>query len=344
MPPFSKTELAASAAIIVATLFNTMAQVTVDKSNAMFLFKNSACVLSLCFFIENVLHTFIPSCQKPYVLTHFVLGWIQQLCYLILYFVEFDSFMTYWRPIFFGYYIWTMILLATRPNLFFPIFHIFYSIHHCLAFFITGVWALQPNPIWEGYMVRAAMIWLTSDIYVYSNNIYRALDPSRGKTKFFRQLQIGAFCAERIHRCAAYLQALIICKGTSTPFGWVVFGTMISIDLLDITFQLYSILNNRRKDDKELPATKKENRTFSFFMKSREIASFSSDDSSTVICRSSLQNVQVINLYDIEAAEVSDDADSSSSSTENTHRDSTCTRWLFPIKMVNSSGIDSMEW
>jgi hypothetical protein len=229
-----------------------------------------------------------------------------------------------------------MILLATRPNLFFPMFNIFYSIHHCLAFFITGVWALQPNPIWEGYMVRAAMIWLTSDIYVYSNNIYRALDPSRGRTKFFRQLQVRAFCAERIHRCAAYLQALIICKGSTTPFGWVVFGTMISIDLLDITFQLHSIVNNRRKDDEELPTTKKKNRTFSFFLNSKKMTSSSSDDS-TVICRSSLQNVQVINLYDIEAAEVSDDADSSSSSTENN-------RWLFPIKMLNSSGIDSMEW
>lgn len=343
MPPFNKTEQIASAAIIMAILFHTVAQVTVDESNAMFLFKNSACVLSFGFFIENVLHAFIPSCQKPYVLTHFVLGWIQQLCYLILYFVEFDSFMTYWRPIFFGYYVWTMILLATRPNLFFPMFNIFYSIHHCLAFFITGVWALQPNPIWEGYMVRAAMIWLTSDIYVYSNNIYRALDPSRGKTKLFRQLQIGAFCAERIHRCAAYLQALIICKGTSTPFGWVVFGTMISIDLLDIAFQLKSIVNNRRKDNKESPTTKKENRTFSFLLNSREMPSSSSDDS-TVICSSSLKNSHCINLYDIEAAEVSDDADSSSSSTENTHRESTCTSWVFPIKMLNSSGIESMEW
>lgn len=116
---------------------------------------------------------------------------------------------------------------------------LFYS--PCSQLFTTGTWALVHGD-WEPYVVRGVVIWLTSDIYVYSINTYRAIDPQNVNKDVFQKLQLGAFCLERVQRIAAYVQAFIITKGSLSTVAWVIFGTGMSNDVLDASFQLRSIL------------------------------------------------------------------------------------------------------
>lgn len=230
--------------MLLVTVFWISAHI-IGKSNGLPILSSlqtSACIVSLCFIFENLIQATLPSCPKHYVFAHFALGLFQQMFYLISYLVRTDFFITYWKTVFFGYYIWTITLLVTRPEVFFPSFAKFYSIHHSSAFVITGIWALIPNSNWDDlYMSRGAMIWLTSDCYAYLINTYRALKPERGNRQSFKKLQKIVFCIERIHRLSAYIQGLILCEGSPSNLGWCVLGTTLFIDLVDTKFQMTSI-------------------------------------------------------------------------------------------------------
>jgi hypothetical protein len=215
---------------------------TPDLFNSTLLLKEAATVLASCFIIENLIHVSFPHCEKTYVLTHYFVGCIVQIAYFLIYFFAGDEVMIRtWRPIYFGYYMWTNILMMAKPHVFFPKFRLFYSIHHVVSFFITGTWALVQGD-WELYVVRGVVIWLTSDIYVYSINTYRAINVQKVNKNVFQKLQLGAFCLERMHRIAAYVQAFIITKGSLSTIAWVIFGTGMFNDVLDASFQLRSIL------------------------------------------------------------------------------------------------------
>ena len=242
--------------MLLATVFWISAHI-IGQSNGLptwYLLQSSACIISFCFIFENLIQAVLPSCPKQYVFAHFALGLLQHMFYLISYLVRTDFFITYWKSIFFGYYIWTMTLLACRPQVFFPSFAKFYCIHHSAAFIITGIWALIPNSNWDDkYMSLGAMIWLTSDCYVYFVNAYRALNPGLGNRQSFKKLQKIIFCIERIHRSSAYIQGLILCKGSPSQLGWCVLGTTLFIDLVDTKFQITSISRSASSfQDKEL--------------------------------------------------------------------------------------------
>ena len=215
---------------------------TDDLFNSTLLLKEAATVLASCFIIENLIHVIFPRCEKKYVLTHYFIGCIVQIAYFLIYvFAGSEVTIRIWRPIYFGYYMWTNIIMMAKPHVFFPAFRLFYTIHHVVSFFITGTWALVDGD-WEPYVVRGVVIWLTSDIYVYSINTYRSIDPQKVNKNVFQKLQLGAFCFERVHRIVAYVQAFMITKGNLSTIAWVIFGTGMSNDVLDASFQLRSIL------------------------------------------------------------------------------------------------------
>lgn len=221
---------------------NDRAATPSDLFNSTLLLKEAATVLASCFVIENLIHAILPHCENKYVLTHYFVGCIVQIAYVLIYCFAGDEVMIRTlRPIYFGYYMWTNITMMAKPHVFFPVFRLFYSIHHVVSFFTTGTWALVHGD-WEPYVVRGVVIWLTSDIYVYSINTYRAIDPQNVNKDVFQKLQLGAFCLERVQRIAAYVQAFIITKGSLSTVAWVIFGTGMSNDVLDASFQLRSIL------------------------------------------------------------------------------------------------------
>lgn len=210
------------------------------------LIKDSASVMALCFILENAIQILCPACERHYVLVHYTLGLIQLMSYLVSYLIGVDTFNRIWQPIFFGYYMWTNVLLVAKPNVFFPKFCTFYFTHHTMSFFVTGTWALVPGG-WEQFISRGAMLWFTSGTYDYVLSIYRAIYSSQQvDMALYRKLRIGVFWLERIHRVAAYVQAFVLTKGFLgvSVTGWIVFGTTMVMDILDTYFQVNSLLSN----------------------------------------------------------------------------------------------------
>ncbi|GFH55235.1 hypothetical protein CTEN210_11711 [Chaetoceros tenuissimus] len=226
--------------LITAAIFTWI--VTLYKYESPTVFKDvligSSVVLYICFLGAKVLSFFIKS-DRPFVLAHFVLGLISQCSYIFMYAFHQDDFVYLWRSVFTGYYLFSMLLLLINPKLFFPSFYRFYTLHHSASFFIISAWLIASTDEWPQYLILAKSIWLTSDVWQYIMQIYRAIhNPDSGH---FKKLQRLVFSIERVHRCLSYYHALVIGGGASSPFVIFVFATVISIDVFDTVIQINSM-------------------------------------------------------------------------------------------------------
>lgn len=198
----------------------------------------SSIVLYICFLGAEIL-SFLINTDRPFVLAHFVLGLISQCSYIFMYAFRQDEFVYLWRSVFTGYYLFSMLLLVINPKLFFSSFHRFYTLHHSASFFIISAWLIASTDEWPQYLILAKSIWLTSDMWQYIMQIYRAIhNPDSGH---FKKLQYLVFSIERVHRCLSYYHALVIGGGASSPFVIFVFATVISIDVFDTVIQINSM-------------------------------------------------------------------------------------------------------
>ena len=227
-----------SLGLILSTAFWIFSLIHSPEVNAVSTLKNSACILALCFGIEFLVKVTFCKSVSRLTTVHYLLGILQQISFISLYIIGSGIFFKSWPFIYFGYYIWTSLSLITRPEGFFRKFRIFYSIHHTFSFLITGTWLLvRPCCKLNNFLIRGVMLWLSSEIYLYICNLYRSLNPSLNM-KRFRKFQLIAFIAERIQRLSAYIQAFVISSMQLSTFEWVVLGTGIANDILDICFQL----------------------------------------------------------------------------------------------------------
>lgn len=245
---FHTKHMIAALGLLGATSFWLFAQISTKGWDvSITVIQQSAVVLSLCFILDNMIQCIFPLCKRHRVMAHFSLGLCQHTVYAIAYLISANTFASIWQPVYFGYYMWTNVLLITNPHQFFPMFHLFYSIHHSISFIITGSWILVSTCCpWETYIVRAVVIWLCSDMYLYGLNVYRSLcfshngDSSLDKALFLK-LKFMVFCLERIQRCIAYVQAFVASKGDFSSLAWTVFWTGLFNDVLDASFQLRSL-------------------------------------------------------------------------------------------------------
>lgn len=237
-----------SVALLTGTVYWLVSHF-INYDNYGTLFMESASVFIFCFTVENVVSVAFPSCLKPAVLTHFTLGWMQQFSYLLAACTDLQIFERIWRPLYFGYYMWTIIYILVKPQIFFPAFQHFYSVHHIISFFITGSWTFFPGDWSEAYILRGLALWLVSDIFVYTINIYKAIDPKGVDKDFYKKLQLGVFCLERVQRIASYLQIFVpYQQGVSpSPLAFAIMGTGLFNDIVDAKFQFQSIRANFKK-------------------------------------------------------------------------------------------------
>ena len=75
-------------------------------------------------------------------------------------------------------------MLLIKQQQLFPMFCVFYTIHHIISFFITGTW-INNGPCCaeddNNFILRTIVIWLSADIWIYSQNIYWSLWPETNK-------------------------------------------------------------------------------------------------------------------------------------------------------------------
>lgn len=108
-----------------------------------------------------------------YMLGHYITGLFQMFGYIIILISFRGGFQTHlWRSIYLGWYSFDSLFFVVCWNLLAPTFCTFQSIHHSLSLLCTGTW-LAVGGDWSLEMIVAVTIWLTSDIWYYSLNLYR---------------------------------------------------------------------------------------------------------------------------------------------------------------------------
>lgn len=211
--------------------------------NAWWVIQNAFVTLAVCFVAETTVGCLAPSLETRLVLMHFSLGWVQNIVYILLFVMSPSLFAEAWTSLYFGYYLFTWIMMLTKKREFFSMFRLFYTIHHTISFFITGSWIIV-SPCCSrdnnDFIYRAIVIWLSADIWIYSLNIFRSIWPKTNKN-IIRRMQTVIFGIERIHRSIAYFQPLTVPASNNNTLMWVVLGTGLFNDVVDSSFQLQSL-------------------------------------------------------------------------------------------------------
>jgi len=224
---------------VVVTVYWLFAASTLDGFGS--IVQNAAVALAACFATVEVVSVCFPSLERLYVTMHFGLGLCQNALYIASFAVDISFFQKIWTSAYFGYYLWTMIVIVSRSSEFFRMFRVFYTVHHTISFIITGSWLLvSPCCPQETYLLRGIMIWLSSDIWIYFLNVTRSIRPDIDVATI-RRAQLVIFFIERVHRFSAYIQAFVITKGNLNELDWVVFGTGFFNDMVDAAFQAHSL-------------------------------------------------------------------------------------------------------
>ena len=209
-------------------------------------------VMSLCYTIDQFITAFFQhKCKRPQVLSHYVLGLSTHLTFAVSYLVDEGAFIKCWRPTFFGYYLWTNITMILRPKLFFPSFHTFYTIHHIIAFVITGLWQVVGELCsckMESHSIRVLVLWLCSDAYVYIMYTYKAWNPSRvSESTTFLRLRIFVFFIDKTQKYGALIHGIVSTGGYSS-LDLTMTITAVFLDIINIFFQLQSILHSMNEN------------------------------------------------------------------------------------------------
>ena len=139
--------------------------------------------------------------------------------------------------------------MLTRKDEFFFMYRLFYTIHHTSAFFVTGSWLIV-SPCCSldnnDFINRGIVIWLSAEIWSDGLNTFRGFWPKTDKNVLLR-LKSVVFVMERIHRSVSYFQPLTVPVTRYNTLMWVVLGTGLWNDTLDIFFQLKSLRRQYRE-------------------------------------------------------------------------------------------------
>ena len=178
--------------------------------------------------------------RAPIVFVHFALGIAVFLTYLIAYVLAPDWFMQTWRSLYFGYYIYDIVVILTYWKRIFAAFRTFYAIHHTVSFLITGVW-MYVGGEWLSYIVLGLVLWLGSDLWLYAMSLYRAGPWKQLPRHTLAKLRLRVFWVERVHRLVAYVLPWVLAGFHLSDFALLVLGTGLANDVLDATFQWKSL-------------------------------------------------------------------------------------------------------
>ena len=217
--------------------------------NAWYVFQNAFAILAVCFVADNTAACLAPSLKRRQVVMHYFLGWAQNLLYILLFVASPSRFEKVWTSLFFGYYLFTWIMMLTQKAEFFFMFRLFYTIHHASAFFITGSWMIvSPCCFLDDnvFIYRAIVIWLSAEIWNDGLNTFRGVRSKTDKN-VLRRMKTVVFVMERIHRSIAYFQPLTVPATQHNTLMWVVLGTGLWNDTLDVSFQLKSLCKHYRE-------------------------------------------------------------------------------------------------
>merc|ERR1712110_398286 len=83
-----------------------------------------------------------PQLKSRKVTLHYAFSLLQNFGYISLYLVGPKTFAKYWTSIYFGYYLWTWVMMLTHKKDFFYMSRVFWTCHHFFSFFITGTWVM----------------------------------------------------------------------------------------------------------------------------------------------------------------------------------------------------------
>eukprot|EP00984_Skeletonema_dohrnii_P035075 scaffold34606_cov81-Skeletonema_dohrnii-CCMP3373.AAC.1 len=217
--------------------------------NAWYVFQNAFAILAVCFVADNTVACLAPSLKRRQVVMHYFMGLLQNLLYILLFVASPSLFEKVWTSIFFGWYLFTWIIILTQKAEFFFMFRLFYTIHHASAFFVTGSWMIvSPCCFLDDnvFIYRGIVIWLSAEIYNVGLNTFRGIRPKTDKN-MLRRMKTAVFVMERIHRSIAYFQPPTVPATQHNTLMWVVFGTGLWNDIIDISFQLQSLCKHYRE-------------------------------------------------------------------------------------------------
>lgn len=195
--------------------------------------------------------------RDPLVFSHFLCGIFVYLGYIYLYVVDHKLFLRSWRSLYFGFYVWDICMIITYWSRLFAAFRHFYTIHHTVSFAITATWMYSGGE-WLYYISLGLVIWLSSDLWVYSLSAYRAGPFSKLTRRELSAYRYKIFWVERVHRLLAYVLPLwIVFASGSQPsmLCLLVLGTGLANDLLDASFQWKAILKAKKQDSDSLMKT-----------------------------------------------------------------------------------------
>ncbi|CAB9527853.1 Acyl-coenzyme A oxidase [Seminavis robusta] len=212
--------------------------------------QNAFVVLAICYTVERVVVVSLPCLQRPHVTLHFGFGIVQNIIYVATFLASPSTFAEIWTSVYFGYYLWTWIVLVAHHQELFTIFRIFFTVHHTVSFFITGTWILVAAHCdcpYNLYLLRGIVLWLAADIWGYILNFTRSIYPGI-PVRTIRRLQLMVFVMDRIQKSSAYIQAIAITHGNMNTLDWVVLGTGFFNDILDASFQVHSLYSYYRKE------------------------------------------------------------------------------------------------
>lgn len=230
--------------------------------NAWYVFQNAFAILAVCFVIDAIVACLAPSLKRRDVVMHYLLGWVQNLLYIVLFVASPSRFAKVWTSLFFGYYLFTWIMMLTKKDEFFFMYRLFYTIHHTSAFFITGSWMIV-SPCCSldnnDFINRGIVLWLSAEIWNDGLNTFRGFWPNTDKNVLLRMKTV-VFVMERIHRTISYFQPLTVPVTRYNTLMWVVLGTGLWNDTLDIIFQLKSLRKQYREKKQQTAQQSEEKR------------------------------------------------------------------------------------
>ena len=109
------------------------------------------------------------------------------------------------------------------------------------------------------FIYRGIVIWLSAEIWNDGLNTFCGFWPKTDKNVLLRMKTV-VFVMERIHRTFSYFQPLTVPVTRYNTLMWVVLGTGLWNDTLDITFQLKSLRKQYREKKQQTAQQSEEKR------------------------------------------------------------------------------------
>jgi len=131
--------------------------------------------------------------------SHYALCLFSILIYLAIVPLGAQTFKEYWIQIITGFYLFDLCIIARDWHQLKPSYRIFYSVHHGASLGFFFLWHFTFEPFTQA-MVIAAVAWLSSDIWRWSEQLWRL--SGHHLASHYRHMVDRL---ERVHRLIAYV-------------------------------------------------------------------------------------------------------------------------------------------